>query len=101
MKRLGYKFKNKNISLVMDCGPTPNSKYTRDYQAGTLSFEIISNGKKLISNCGYYKKTDTTLNKLSKSTATAGWIIEFRDLSFSLSLKTILETNFEFSSFSL
>ena len=82
LKRLGYKFKNENhdcagyvflknkrISLVMDCGSTPNSKYTKDYQAGTLSFEIIIDGKKLISNCGYYKKNDLTLNELSKSTA--------------------------------
>ena len=40
----------------MDVGPTPSFKYTKDYQSGALSFEIISNGKKLISNCGYYKK---------------------------------------------
>ena len=45
----------------MDCGSTPNSKYSKDYQAGTLSFEIISNGKKLISNCGYYKKKISNL----------------------------------------
>ena len=82
LKRLGYKFKNetydcggyislknKKICLTMDCGSTPSSKYTKDYQAGTLSFEIISNGKKLISNCGYYKKNNVTLNELSKSTA--------------------------------
>ena len=53
----------------MDCGSTPNSKYSKDYQAGTLSFEILSNGKKLISNCGYYKKNKNNLNKLSKSSA--------------------------------
>ena len=82
LKRLGYKFKNevhdcggyvflknKKISLMMDCGSTPSPKYTKDYQAGTLSFEIISNGKKLISNCGYYKRSNLALNKLSKSTA--------------------------------
>ena len=69
LKRLGYKFKNENqefggyiilrnkkICLTMDVGSTPNLKYTKDYQSGALSFEIISNGKKLISNCGYYKK---------------------------------------------
>ena len=46
LKRFGYNFKNENhdfggyillknkkICLVMDCGSTPNSKYTRDYQA--------------------------------------------------------------------
>ena len=69
LKRLGYKFKsesldfggyiilkNKKICLTMDTGSTPNTKYTKDYQSGALSFEILSNGKKLFSNCGYYKK---------------------------------------------
>ena len=45
-------YKNKSICLAMDAGSTPNLKYTRDYQSGALSFEIISDGKKLISNCG-------------------------------------------------
>ena len=34
-----------------------------------LSFEIFSNGKKLISNCGYHKKNNSKLNKISKSSA--------------------------------
>ena len=41
-------------------------KYTKDYQSGALSFEIISNGKKLISNCGYYKKNNNKLNQIIK-----------------------------------
>ena len=83
LKRLGYKFKNENkdyggyiilkdkkICLAMDVGSSPNSKYTKDYQSGALSFEIISNGKKLISNCGYFNyKNNPKLNELSKSTA--------------------------------
>ena len=88
LKRLGYKFKNElhdfggyillknqKICLIMDCGSTPNSKYTKDYQAGTLSFEIITNGKKLISNCGYHKKNNTRLNELSKSSAAHSTLI--------------------------
>ncbi len=88
LKRLGYKFKNDNqefggyialknkkICLIMDVGPTPNLKYTKDYQSGALSLEIISNGKKLISNCGYYKKKNNKLNQLSKSTATQNTLI--------------------------
>ena len=88
LKRLGYKFKNeerefggyiilkdKKISLAMDVGPSPNSKYSKDYQAGALSFEIISNGKKLVSNCGYYKKKKLKLNQLSKSSATHSTLI--------------------------
>ena len=82
LKTFGYKFKNENhdvggyvllknkkISIIMDLGSTPSSKYTRDYQAGALSFEIITNGKKLISNCGYHRKNNHALNKLSKSSA--------------------------------
>ncbi len=82
LKRFGYKFqndnqetggyivlKNKKISLAMDIGSSPNSNFTKDYQSGALSFEIISNGQKLISNCGYYGKKNVKLNKLSKSTA--------------------------------
>ncbi len=82
LKRLGYKFKNENqefggyiilknkkICLAMDVGSTPNLNFTKDYQSGALSFEIISNGHKLISNCGYHKKNNK-LNQLSKSSAT-------------------------------
>ena len=88
LKRLGYKFKsedqelggyiilkNKKICLIMDVGSTPNFKYTKDYQSGTLSFEIISNGKKLISNCGYYKKKDDKLNQISKSSAAQSTLV--------------------------
>ena len=53
----------------MDVGSTPNTRYTKDYQSGALSFEIVSNGKKLISNCGYYEKPNNKLCQLSKSTA--------------------------------
>ena len=54
----------------MDAGPSPNSKFTKDYQSGALSFEIVSNGKKLITNCGYFNTTNEKLNQMSKSTAT-------------------------------
>ncbi|MBD1164862.1 heparinase II/III-family protein [Pelagibacterales bacterium SAG-MED13] len=87
LKRLGYKFKNENkdfggyiilknkkICLIMDAGSTPDTKYTKDYQSGALSFEIISNGKKLISNCGYHKNHNK-LNQLSKSTAAQSTLI--------------------------
>ena len=88
LKRLGYSFKNQNqdfrgyiilknkkICLSMDAGSTPDLKYTKDYQSGALSFEIISNGKKLISNCGYYKKNNNKLNQLSKSSAAQSTLI--------------------------
>ena len=59
----------------MDVGASPNSNYTKDYQSGALSFEIVSNGKKLISNCGYHKKINTKLNQLSKSSAAQSTLI--------------------------
>ena len=83
LKRFGYKFKNqskefggytilynKKISLVMDVGPSPSSKLSTSYQSGALSFEISSNGKKLITNCGLYNSKNTKLTELSRSTAT-------------------------------
>ncbi len=88
LRRLGYKFKNENkdcggyivlknkkICLAMDAGSSPNPKYTQDYQSGALSFEIISNGRKLITNCGYYKKNNQNLNELSKSSAAHSTLI--------------------------
>ena len=82
LKRLGYRFKNdskdycgytilqnKKICLAMDTGSSPELKHSENYQSGALSFEIISNGKKLISNCGYYKQAGQKLNRLSKSSA--------------------------------
>ena len=86
LKRLGYKFKNENqefgeyiifknkkICLAMDVGSSPSFNYSRDYQSGALSFEVISNGKKLITNCGYYKKKK--LNHLSKSSAAQNTLV--------------------------
>ncbi|MDA8737639.1 heparinase II/III-family protein [Candidatus Pelagibacter bacterium] len=82
LKRFGYVFKNENrelagyailkdrkIILSMDIGNSPNDKFSKFYQAGALSFEIISNGKKLITNSGYFADTRNKLNKFSKSTA--------------------------------
>ena len=82
LKRFGYVFKNENkeiagyailknkrIMLTMDIGDSPSNNFSRFYQSGALSFEIFSNGKKLITNCGYFTNTQNKLNKLSKSTA--------------------------------
>ena len=84
----GYKFKNnsleaggyailknKKISLVMDIGPTPEKKFSKNYQCGALSFEIISNNKKLICNSGYFQKTKHKLNDISRSSANHSTLI--------------------------
>ena len=82
LKKLGYSFKNqinelggyavlnsKKTSLLMDIGSTPDKKFSSNYQSGALSFEIISNGKKLICNSGYFQNHNHQLNKISKSSA--------------------------------
>jgi len=88
LRRFTYKFKNENkefggyailhdkkIALVMDVGEPPSINSSNEYQSGSLSFEIISNGKKLISNCGYYAGDNEKLKELSKSTATHNTLI--------------------------
>ena len=80
--KFGYKFKNENqqiggysiqknkkIALIMDVGTNPEKKFSKDYQSGALSFEIISNGNKIICNSGYFQNYKHKLNELSKSTA--------------------------------
>ena len=82
LAKLGYKFKNENneiggyvilknkkTSIAMDVGSSPEKKFSNDYQSGALSFEIISNNKKLISNSGYFQNYKHQLNSVSKSTA--------------------------------
>ena len=88
LKKLGYSFKNQNnelggyvilnskkTSLIMDVGPSPDKKFSSSYQAGGLSFEIISNGKKLICNSGYFQNHNHQLNELSKSSAVHSTLI--------------------------
>jgi len=82
LKKHGYSFKNENnelggyavlnnkkTSLIMDIGSSPDKKFSSNYQAGALSFEIISSGKKLICNSGYFQNHNHHLNELSKSSA--------------------------------
>tara|TARA_B100001173_G_scaffold161279_1_gene139620 strand:- start:1642 stop:3270 length:1629 start_codon:yes stop_codon:yes gene_type:complete len=82
LKRFGYKFKNENKELAgysilrdkktilsMDIGSSPNKNFSSNYQSGALSFEIISNQKKLITNCGYFSDLNKKYHKLSKSSA--------------------------------
>ena len=61
--------KNKNSMLAMDVGNSPPSKFSYNYQSGTLSFEFIYKNRKLISNSGYFQDYKNKLNLISKSTA--------------------------------
>ena len=82
LKNLKYKFINKNneisnfikikkkkFEFFMDCGNPPSNSYVKDYQAGCLAFELISNKQKIICNTGYGKYLPSKLNLLSRSTA--------------------------------
>ncbi len=82
LKRLGYSFKNndyefsdyvslkdKKINLIMDVGSSPNKKFSEEYQAGALSFEFVSNGKKIFTNAGYYDFENFKFREISRSSA--------------------------------
>ncbi len=82
ISRLGYKFKskdheaggyiflkNKKFELAMDIGPSPERRFSKDYQSGALSFEFVSNGKKIVTNSGYFQNYKHQLNFISKTTA--------------------------------
>ena len=79
LKRLGYVFKNeskeiagyailknKKIILTMDIGESPSNNFSKFYQSGALSFEIFSNGKKLITNSGYFPNNKNKLINFQK-----------------------------------
>ena len=82
LKNLKYKFTNKNheaadlikvqkkkFELFIDCGNPPPNIFSKYYQAGCLSFEIISNKQKVICNSGYGKYLSSKLSLISRSTA--------------------------------
>jgi len=63
------KIKNKKLDFFIDCGNPPTKNFAKNYQAGCLSFELISNKKKIICNSGYGKYLSPKLNTISRSTA--------------------------------
>jgi len=82
LKTLKYKFTNKNFEagdfikikkkkfeFFIDCGNPPANNFAKEYQAGCLSFELISNKQKIICNSGYGKYFSSQFTSLSRSTA--------------------------------
>ena len=82
LKNLKYKFINKNNEIAdlikvkkkkfeffIDCGDPPSNIFAKHYQAGCLSFELISNKQKVICNSGYGKYLSPKFLSLSRSTA--------------------------------
>ncbi len=63
------KIKKKKLEFFMDCGNPPQNNFASQYQAGCLSFELISNKQKIICNTGYGKYLSSKLKSLSKVTA--------------------------------
>ncbi len=59
----------------MDVGSSPIKKFSKNYQSGALSFEIISKDKKLINNCGYFTNRKSKFNKFSRSSALHNTVI--------------------------
>ena len=82
LKNLKYKFINKKhevadlikvqkkkFEFFIDCGNPPPNIFAKYYQAGCLSFELITNKQKVICNSGYGKYLSSKLSSISKSTA--------------------------------
>jgi uncharacterized heparinase superfamily protein len=66
----GYaKIKSKKIELFIDANNPASTLYSKNYQAGALSFELSSNGIKFICNSGSGKNLGEELSYLSSSTA--------------------------------
>ena len=59
----------------MDVGPSPEKKFSNNYQAGALSFEILLGDKKLICNSGYFQNHKHQLHEVSKSTVAHSTLI--------------------------
>ena len=63
------KIKKKKLDFIIDCGNPPTNNFSKNYQAGCLSFELNSNKQKIICNSGYAKYLNSKLSHLSRSTA--------------------------------
>ncbi len=63
------KIKKKKFEFFIDCGDPPSNIFAKHYQAGCLSFELISNKHKVICNSGYGKYLSPKFLSLSRSSA--------------------------------
>ena len=93
--------KNKNLILGMDIGSAPESKFSENYQSGSLSFEAIFKGKKIICNSGYFSNTSNKLNLISRSTAAHSTLILNNNsiTSFKKDFKGKVLNKFNFNTF--
>ena len=88
LKFHGYKFKNesneyggyvilknKNVILAVDLGSSPEKNLALIINQEHCHLKLFFNGKKLISNSGYFKDPKHQLNSISKSTATHSTLV--------------------------
>ena len=69
-EKFGYTLlSDKKIILVMDVGNSPETKFSKNYQAGCLSFEITSNNEKIFCNSGPGINQSDKIKLIGKSTA--------------------------------
>jgi uncharacterized heparinase superfamily protein len=66
----GYaKIKSRKIEIFIDANNPPSMLHSKNYQAGSLSFELVSNGVKFVCNSGSGKNLGKELFYLSSTTA--------------------------------
>ena len=70
-KKLGglFKIKHKNFFLLIDIEKPPQSKFSKSYQSGPLSFEYFLDGIKIITNSGFGHHISKKAELLSRLTA--------------------------------
>ena len=70
-KNLGglFKIKHKNFFLLIDVEKPPQSKFSKSYQSGPLSFEYFLDGIKIITNSGFGSHISKKAELLSRLTA--------------------------------
>jgi uncharacterized heparinase superfamily protein len=70
-KKLGglFKIKHKNFFLLIDIEKPPQSKFSKSYQSGPLSFEYFLDGIKIITNSGFGRHISKKAELLSRLTA--------------------------------
>ena len=61
--------KSKNQVLYFDIGGAPDKNFSKNYQAGPLSFEYFLDGTKIITNCGFGNKISRKAELISRLTA--------------------------------
>ena len=79
----------------MDVGNSPETKFSKKYQSGCLSFEITSNEEKFICNSGFVPEKSNKMQLLSRSTAAHSTLYLNNNSSCSFKKIYLFESNKE------